>query len=498
MTSYFANSNGQDLEQHLKAVAWMCRYIYRETKFDLPNNSNAEMWCYLAGFFHDLGKFDPAWQAWCQTKMKKEISIIPDNGEQEEEHPDDSKKEKTWDEIVRHNELSWMIMQHLNLRQLKMKPVEYAVLWHHAKKVRKEKTENGKNKNQELKVSYKTLHEYYHNADDYSNILNIVSDFLRNTEKYVRQELGSVGSLYDSSLDEEPRSVESPLPDFLEVSRNDFVYSDLNVKNIIRCCLISADRWVSSLTKEQIENLFNSEGFVCEAKVKNMLNDTKNNFSHSTTSDTNALVKSVENMLDLFRAKFATPDGVARNEQQSQAANEAYETSKDYGCCVLQAPAGAGKTKIALEYISKTKSERAIFVCPRVQVCLSDFDEICKLLPNVSVQIWTGSDKRLYANGEIVNIENDNDFLTADINITTIDQTASLMTSHLNFPKSLELLKTTIVFDEPHEIISTEAIFPFLKQFIIMRNSMQNNHKAHTLFMTATPNLALMEELLNY
>lgn len=217
-TNFLANTQGQLLEQHLKAVAIRAREVCN-ANFKVNQETLDE--CFLAGLIHDIGKVDPGFQNWCKKKL----------GSQEEFHNEE--KNKTFEETVRHNELSWAIARNLSPVP---KPVLYAVLWHHAKKFRG----NGK-----VLSSYDDLVNSY-GKNQYANILNTAQNLLFANLQWLK-----VANIFKADLS---------YVDSEDVKLDGFRKTNVdalseNVHNsIIRYSLITADREVSSWAPKQLNS----------------------------------------------------------------------------------------------------------------------------------------------------------------------------------------------------------------------------------------------------
>ena len=113
-------------------------------------------------------------------------------------------------------------------------------------------------------------------------------------------------------------------------------------------------------------------------------------------------------------------------------------------------------------------------------------------LQGATVEIFTGELK--FTN----NFETptpDNEQLTADIVITTIDQLLSSVISHTKADRLLNYLNAHIVFDEYHEYITMPAFNLLFAELVISRNELNNG--SNILLVSATPNYYYLENILD-
>lgn len=445
---FIANTKNQDLIKHLMLVAKVAKEIFLDLNID-KEEMNIEKYAnyvFFAGLFHDIGKVDPEFQNWCSKKNTKK------NNKQLEIF-EDSQTKKKFQDLIRHNEYSWAILNSLGYENdfldsiVSQKNIGYSVLWHHAEKFRKKPLKN---------IEDISSHE------DYETILSNSISILNDLKTFIKKETGCDINIFKK----ETHNI--PLPGFKLINKNMGAnkYSDENFRlTLSRLCLVVADREVSSMDIDFFNSFF---GDSLDTKVKNFVkNITK------------------ENMEDNLKFKDKINDylNIFPFDDRSKIQQEAAKSSSLKKIAVLQGPAGVGKTKISLEYASLTKSNKLIYICPRVSICQGLYDDISLDIPNLKVQIYTGEYKLIKEAGIEKDI-GDDEFLSGDIIITTIDQMMNLITNHGKFTLLFNLINTTIVFDEFHEIISTPSMIYYLKEILDIRKLC----KARTLLMSATPN----------
>lgn len=419
--NYIANTNGQLLSEHLRTVSIVSGLVY-ESLF----NGRLKKECELAGLLHDIGKADPDFQKWCIKKVK---SKTPADCQYHNES-----SEKKFEDINRHNELSWAI---LNLMGDIPEEVKYAVLWHHAEKFRKHPI---KGANQIYKTSS------YTNCIE--NLTNLFSEL--------------------SLSDNFKKQSNIVIPEFKEIYKTSNGLScdyNQNLKNtVVRLCLIVADRLVSGLPNDELRQIIKTNTYCLD------IND-----------EHNKLKDNINNML----SDFGNTD---RCKKQNKAARECAENN----ISILQGPAGVGKTKVSLEWAKNIGASRIIYMCPTTAICYGIYTDLrIEYLPNITTQIFTGNYKYSSLCKEQKEV-GDKDFLKADVVVTTIDQVVSMMTNHSRFGLIKELLNSAIVFDEFHEIIKSPLIAIYFKEIIGIINMSKNGRM---LMMSATPNPMIVKFL---
>ena len=466
-----ANSKKQDLSRHLKAIAYFCRAIYDTLGFEKTESyNNMRVACYTAGLFHDIGKIDPEYQNWIRNITSNESP----------NHPDDKATEKTWERFVRHNEISWLLLKAISITSNTngipclvkgingiTDTISYSVYWHHEEKSRNVKIINGKYFENLLESRWKEIKE----------IFEVFSNDLKKGCEYenISFSLNNDVSVYD------------PIPAFKTLD----TLQDMD-NSLVRACLIEADRIVSGLSKNDLDNLFDSEERInCEKfnLIFGQFDSIVKNFS---------LSENIQNRISLLEDPITNKDfDAARNKKQKQTANSLAEKMRNKNYCILQGPAGVGKTNISLMLANELNVKKVVYICPRVQVCQQNYISISKELPGIKTQIFTGEYKYTSLN-EVENTIEENDFLNAEIVVTTIDQISSLFLNHLKATKLLSLLRkdTLLIFDEFHELKSLPGHYPSFKEIINLKRKI-SNYSIGVLFMSATPNPIFIADALS-
>ncbi len=197
-----ANTQGQELIYHLMAIGNVTEYLARKLKLSDELCRDARH----AGFLHDIGKADPAYQAFI-TKKKGTFSG------------------------VHHHELSWLyLISYTNIKSSQKESftrILNAVYWHHAKP---------------LDEQYKSLDDSYAmlqriNKDAVFAPIRVVVDALKAYDN----------TLYVDNDDFDDEQKNTPLLYMSDGNRE-----NRNAELIaVRSCVIAADRIVSKLTPDE-------------------------------------------------------------------------------------------------------------------------------------------------------------------------------------------------------------------------------------------------------
>ncbi len=475
----YANTQLQRLEQHLFSVGFVAQNLYMRFYSDKVAQAKA---VFIAGCLHDIGKIDPSFQNWV-IKDKSKLSI-PEDGQ----HIDGLKK-FSFENHPRHNEISILLFQLLDDKSLKSlnlnskKSIKHAVYWHHAKPFRP-------------KGGFETLGYIYKKINTVSKeeawslivlkavelldkVAEIDKAYCTNDESFLSQ-----CYLREPDIDGIDYVESTPLPKYKTYESNERLSdfrSDVDVNatnNEIRACLITADRWISSMTAHELASVI---------KHKTLIEFINEKLESSQIITESNLVSDIAECIKSF------PDS-ERTQKQADVAQQLAEDIKDVG--VLSGAAGCGKTKIALEWAQLRNAQQIIWVCPRIQICQGLFAELrnsdIPYLPNTTVELYTGEFK---CTNTYENITREADYFTADIVITTIDQMLSRVISHTKADRLLNYLSAHVVFDEYHEYINMPAFNLLFAELIASKKDIKDG--GNTLLVSATPHYNYLENILN-
>ncbi|WP_066108086.1 CRISPR-associated endonuclease Cas3'' [Gallibacterium salpingitidis] len=471
---FYANTQLQPLAQHLFAVGYLATRLF-EQSVDNDEYQGIKNTVFLAASFHDLGKCDPHFQTW--VRKKKQINSNDDG-----QHIND--KKFSFENHPRHNEISllWFFlfekyMTFLNVAQ--KEAMQHTVYWHHAKPYRK----NDK---------FKSLVDIY-------NIFskNLGQDnfekFLQDTLKVLKQ-VSYLSEKYDDSLKihEKFKSLsidnlqdtleefcyakkDSSFPSFKDYSQNISNVFDCTkhiqknaLHNILRACIISADRIISALTAEDLDIYIQQQRL------------------HELSEQNIDQISSLKSHLE----QMSFPDSL-RTQKQNEVA---LELTKIENVAVLAGAAGCGKTRIALEWAKLKNAQKIFWICPRVQICQGIFTDLTtSYLPDAHIEIFTGEFK--FTNSWDTPTKEES-YFSADIVVTTIDQIFKAIVSHTKIDSLIPFMNSHVIFDEFHEYINMD-IFNLLFAELIKNKQMRKIGEINTLLVSATPHYLYLKEMLN-
>ena len=470
----YANTMLQPLAEHSFAVGYLAQKLFQ---LSTENNEymNLSEVAYLAGCLHDIGKLDPLFQEWVK-KGKQKVTDTDDG-----QHID---TKFTFDKHPRHNEISLFLFnffetQCQGLNNQQKIALQHIIYWHHAKPYRKNDNFTGVGKVYEYLK--KNLSE-----DETLHLINRTPKLLFQIESIAKsygQEYKSLTTKLNWNTTELTDLIESFSYSFKATSypvfkdyelTDDFIRLQKRVHNnalhnLLRACVISADRIISSLSTQDLIS------FINEQRLDELLSEQNDLISN--------LSNHIKNSLLLF------PDSERTNKQ----AEVAKTLSEKRDIAVLSGAAGCGKTKIALEWAQLENAQKIIWICPRVQVCQGIFEELINnYLPDANIEIFTGEFK--FTNSWD-NPTEDDEYFAADIVVTTIDQVLNSITTHTKVDNLIPFMQAHIIFDEYHEYINMD-IFNLLFAELVACKSIRNTYDKRLLLVSATPHYGYLNNIL--
>ena len=471
---FYANTQLQPLAEHSFAIGYLAQQLFKKV-VDNDEYENLSKVAFLAGCLHDLGKLDPHFQDW--VKKAKQPDDIEDGQHIE-------KGKFSFDKHPRHNEISLLILNffensYQSFYGHEKIALQHTVYWHHAKPYRKEKqfegvydAFNSLSKNIDEDGFSKLIQQSIHVLKDINHLAKNYGEKIHFIEKHLNWNVENYSSLLDD-FKYTYINKKIPFPDFKILTGNlKDISSEIYVNskhNLLRACVISADRIVSKQTAQDLMD------YIAAKRLDELLDDQE-------------ILSNLAEHLKNVAHKFPESE---RTQKQNQVAQQLADLRN---IAVLAGPAGCGKTKIALEWARLKDAKKIIWVCPRVQVCQGIFEELTQdYLPDAKVEILTGEFKYINENGKITNEPKP---FSGDVVVTTIDQILGSIVTHTNVNSLLPFMDAHVVFDEYHEYIGME-IFNLLFAELIANKNMRKRYEKNTLLVSATPHYYYLENILN-
>ena len=217
----FANSKGQDLTSHLKAVSYLAKSIAESLGMPKPIIRDIE----IAGLLHDIGK--------TINPIQEYLTGCPDDEEEVHDFP-------------LHHEVSWAFLAE-RMHRYDYERVLSAIYWHHAK----------------------PLDENYESRGNHDEILEGVD--IKPVQRLFNKICKEVGFSFGSSF----TSIKTP--DFFQPDGN--LNRNFNAELlVVRGCLITADRYISKLSSQEVDRIASGE-IDCACIVQDMISGSLGEYS---------------------------------------------------------------------------------------------------------------------------------------------------------------------------------------------------------------------------
>ena len=302
-----ANSKGHGLIDHLKAVANLARAMALKlgVSGELVNK------IYIAALLHDIGKAVVSFQKHMKTCTDPSELLIVDEDFQ--------------DPITTlfplHHEIGWAYLT----TKMSEKYILNAVYWHHARPI------HSVNKKRET-------------FDTVDEVLTSLGDVDKKVLDKLWQELLP---LFQCNL--VPLTGNVDVPDLFEKDTGNCNRDDNAVFMLIRACVISADRHVSSLSKDSVEAL-SIDAALAQVEIEGILSG---NIQGQPVKPA-----------DYEQGRYDLQVGVVKSVGDALTS-------------IIKAPAGLGKTLIGILW-AKARGDRTVWVCPRNVVADAVYENIIR------------------------------------------------------------------------------------------------------------------------
>jgi CRISPR-associated endonuclease Cas3-HD len=409
INDFIANSQGQTLINHSLAVANLARAMAEYV--GVSNDILDKIYC--AGLLHDIGKVPCFIQDYLKSKYDElSLCIIS------EDDDNDPITDKPF-----HNEIGWAFLWN----KMNDREILNAIYWHHAQRI-----------NVNSNIEYNTIDDIDKCLDNDDK--DKLEEFFNEIKKYIPE-----------SIVFKPCDRNESIPNLFDeesISRNN------NARfMIIRACVISADRYISSLEKDEV-TLISDNYEVCHDIVNNIL------------------LGSIEGNVKL-------PDNYDRARFDLQ--NNIINDIDDHRTSLVKAPAGLGKTMIGILW-AKKRGGKSLWICPRNSVATAVYDNIKKEIDAIGLECSI----ELYLTGERkkTNVKDNRKEFDSDIIVTNIDALLSPMVNNRVAERLFSVYSSNVILDEFHEFISNAPMFAAFIIYMNVRNKLTN---CKTLLLSATP-----------
>lgn len=493
-----ANTNNQTIAKHSFAIGILAAETFKKlisknsydeiiNELDIDKIYNYDKilnTLFNTGVFHDIGKLDANFQNYLKTKLDNNNKIDADISYEVQIETDDKMDDKySSTNYPRHQELSWAMLNLATYEEDKKSHkllLQYVVYWHHAKTFRTYTSAS----------DFTHVNKILNNSNlKLSDLITSSNNFLTEIKNLMLQYSYGYNELMVKYFDNTDSDSPTEIPKFQvtqifktdETTRHSLFKNSLN--HLLRSILITADRKISKLTENELTTHLQNQ------TLSSLIEDV-----NSTNSK--ELLDGIELMIHSFNNKEGSD--INRNKLQDQTALKLAQIDD---IAILSGPAGVGKTKIMLQWLKEKKNvDKVYIIMPRTSICFSLYNELKddylkfeEGKRNVKMQLITGDDKKEYYDNCELTIDDEKKYFDANIIVTTIDQVLMRMLSHNSIDVFLDVMKSTLIFDEFHEFLEQSAILMLFAQMMYIKRMFD---VTNCLLVSATPNQFLTKEIL--
>lgn len=448
--TYLSNSRKQELHKHSEAVAKIAVAL---AEYNHVTDQRILNSIFIAAYLHDSGKVIKFFQDYMIEKSnetgyptsEQKVSAYEQYGKLKGVRADMLLK------YPRHHEVSWAFASaYLDFYDGSAQDILYAVYYHHPQPV----TIDGKYFTTDQAILGALTTEDHHNVREW-----LITCMNHLVEKGYHIEL----------KDNEDDGVVGVPKLFMEENRNHD--SNNNAKNlVIRFCVSCADRLVSSLSPVELDS------FLAEKLPASLYATGIINIPHTPRSGAYTFVVPESDDFDMNR--YAIQKDVVDKMTRDDVTNT-----------FVKAPAGFGKSKIALMFALETlrKGANQVFIiAPRNTIISSITDT---LAAEMKIHKVTGVSLESYFAGERQYTNKPDSSIpefASNIVVTNIDNLLNPSFSRTHASQFQAMLSSPVIFDEFHEFfMDHEALLASLTIFMRARTRICGGIKS--LFLSATP-----------
>lgn len=507
MKEFLANRQCQSLAAHCVLVGRLAQQIiyqgYGSSAYGqgegLAKVEQLKTVALVAGLLHDTGKVDQEFQTYISTLQPQSLAAAPlpiSENVEDGEHIDALFKDKrfSFNDYPRHEEVSWLLLRRFlvksqvqtlalggdtssgSVHHTRFAMLEHAIYWHHAKPLRDKDAQDKK----------------FGNAEQLVSRMNDKSAWLaQNAHADLKDLLNQIDTIQGSKLvtylcsdADEASAEEFKTPAFKAIYEDEAWLTGSNklepglavemTRTAIRSAVVSADRIVSRLTAAELEEHLSLNTLPAyRLEIPGL----------------RILYRQIELMAESFAAQYPG----TRTNGQVKVAKDLAGISLTSAIACLQGPAGCGKTKIALQYLSQLNQQKRVFIfVPRTAIGETLFHELVNTYAVTEGVEFLSGGKKLFSTGQgEVSDTPDARQGTGNLVITTIDQLCKTMLSHQKIDLLTQLADSHVIFDEFHELVELPGIALLFMELMRLRQFTSTG----TLLVSATPNPHLLRLL---